>query len=86
MTTPEDAYYEVCHRHAQHCKDLNIDQDDAKFNELMEESYKWFATEAIKADRQRISQMCLNKATTHEGVSFSCPFDVESINSLPIEL
>lgn len=45
-----------------------------------------FATEAIKADRQRISQLCLSKASIHEGVSFSCPFDVEMIHSLPIQL
>jgi len=52
----------------------------------MKEHRHQFATEAIKADRQRISQLCLNKATTHEGISFSCPFDVESIHSLPIQL
>lgn len=45
-----------------------------------------YATEAIKADRQRISQLCLSKASIHEGVSFSCPFDVELIHSLPIQL
>lgn len=45
-----------------------------------------YAIEAIKADRQRINQLCLQKTNIHEGVSFSCPFDVDMINNLPILL
>lgn len=61
-------------------------QEPAKLAEVVSLAANIFAAAAIKADRQRISQLYINKATTHEGISFSCPFDPDSIHSLPIQL
>ncbi|KAA6438846.1 hypothetical protein FEM33_15615 [Dyadobacter flavalbus] len=61
-------------------------QDPIKLAEVVNLAANIFAAAAIKADRQRISQFYLNKATVHEGVSFSCPLDPEMIHNLPIHL
>ena len=61
-------------------------QDPIKLAEIFNLAANIYAAAAIKADRQRISQLYVNKATVHEGISFSCPFDPEMIHSLPIQL
>jgi hypothetical protein len=57
METAEDFYYLVCEKYRHHCNTLGVSEDDAKFQEFIETSYKEYAEfvaqKALKNAAQR---------------------------------
>lgn len=48
MKSAENQYYEACELYRKHCEENEVDQDDAKFNELVEDSHREYAKQCCQ--------------------------------------